>query len=163
MVAQALCLSFFNLSPTQKTCLLTDGNKANVSVCISMRERDPACGREQCVCVPVPVLARARRAWMCARAGRGSTRSDSERPRVGARERGTSERAVASAGRRAGLSHILFWRASRRCQTKNWMAPRLAVLALSDRRLEAGFGAYCYYFVYCIVIYNSVIILKQIA
>ena len=28
MVAQALCLSIFNLSPTQKTCLFTDGNKA---------------------------------------------------------------------------------------------------------------------------------------
>ena len=32
MVAQALCLSIFTLSPTQKTCLFTDGNKANVSV-----------------------------------------------------------------------------------------------------------------------------------
>ena len=31
VVAQALCLSIFNLSPTQKTCLFTDGNKANVS------------------------------------------------------------------------------------------------------------------------------------
>ena len=30
VVAQALCLSIFNLSPTQKTCLFTDGNKANV-------------------------------------------------------------------------------------------------------------------------------------
>ena len=27
---QALCLSIFNLSPTQKTCLFTHGNKANV-------------------------------------------------------------------------------------------------------------------------------------
>ena len=26
-VAQALCLTIFNLSPTQKTCLFTDGNK----------------------------------------------------------------------------------------------------------------------------------------
>ena len=32
VVAQALCLSMFNLSPTQKTCLFTYGNKANVSV-----------------------------------------------------------------------------------------------------------------------------------
>ena len=32
VVAQALCLSIFNLSPTQKTCLFTNGNKANVSV-----------------------------------------------------------------------------------------------------------------------------------
>ena len=32
VVAQALCLSIFNLSPTQKTCLFTYGNKANVSV-----------------------------------------------------------------------------------------------------------------------------------
>ena len=31
VVAQALCLSIFNLSPTQKTCLFTNGNKANVS------------------------------------------------------------------------------------------------------------------------------------
>ena len=31
VVAQALCLSIFNLSPTQKTCLFTHGNKANVS------------------------------------------------------------------------------------------------------------------------------------
>ena len=31
VVAQALCLSIFNLSPTQKTCLFTDGNKANAS------------------------------------------------------------------------------------------------------------------------------------
>ena len=30
VVAQALCLSIFNLSPTQKTCLFTDGNKDNV-------------------------------------------------------------------------------------------------------------------------------------
>ena len=34
VVAQALCLSIFNLSPTQKTCLSTNGNKANASVCI---------------------------------------------------------------------------------------------------------------------------------
>ena len=33
VVAQALCLSIFNLSPMQKTCLFTNGNKANVSVC----------------------------------------------------------------------------------------------------------------------------------
>ena len=32
MVAQALCLSIFNLSPAQKTCLFTNGNKANLSV-----------------------------------------------------------------------------------------------------------------------------------
>ena len=32
VVAQAICLSIFNLSHTQKTCLFTDGNKANVSV-----------------------------------------------------------------------------------------------------------------------------------
>ena len=32
VVAQALCLSIFNLSPMQKTCLFTNGNKANVSV-----------------------------------------------------------------------------------------------------------------------------------
>ena len=32
VVAQALCLSIFNLSPTQKTCLFTNGNKANLSV-----------------------------------------------------------------------------------------------------------------------------------
>ena len=31
VVVQALCLSIFNLSHTQKTGLLTDGNKANVS------------------------------------------------------------------------------------------------------------------------------------
>ena len=31
VVAQALCLSIFNLSPTQKFCLYTNGNKANVS------------------------------------------------------------------------------------------------------------------------------------
>ena len=31
MVVQALYLSIFNLSPTHKTCLFTDGNKANVS------------------------------------------------------------------------------------------------------------------------------------
>ena len=31
VVAQALCLSIFNLSPPQKTCFFTDGNKANVS------------------------------------------------------------------------------------------------------------------------------------
>ena len=30
VVAQALCLSIFNLSPTQKTSLFTDGNKASV-------------------------------------------------------------------------------------------------------------------------------------
>ena len=36
VVAQALCLSIFNLSPTQKTCLFTNGNKANVSVCCIM-------------------------------------------------------------------------------------------------------------------------------
>ena len=30
VVAQALCLTIFNLSPTQKTCLFTDGNKASV-------------------------------------------------------------------------------------------------------------------------------------
>ena len=35
---RALCLSIFNLSPTQKTCLFTDGNKANVSV----RPPDPS-------------------------------------------------------------------------------------------------------------------------
>ena len=35
MVAQALCLTIFNLSPTQKTCHFTDGNKASV------------CGRRQ--------------------------------------------------------------------------------------------------------------------
>ena len=29
--AQALCLSIFNLSPKQKTCLFTNGNKANMS------------------------------------------------------------------------------------------------------------------------------------
>ena len=34
MVAQALCLSIFNLSPTQKTCLFTNDNKADVSVCL---------------------------------------------------------------------------------------------------------------------------------
>ena len=33
VVAQALCLSIFNLSPMQKTCLFTNGNKANVSIC----------------------------------------------------------------------------------------------------------------------------------
>ena len=32
VVAQALCLTIFNLSPTQKTCLFTDGNKASVCV-----------------------------------------------------------------------------------------------------------------------------------
>ena len=37
VVAQALCLSIFNLSPTQKTCLFTKGNKANVSVCLRWR------------------------------------------------------------------------------------------------------------------------------
>ena len=31
VVAHALCLPIFNLSPTQKTCLFTDCNKANVS------------------------------------------------------------------------------------------------------------------------------------
>ena len=30
VVAQALCLTIFNLSPTQKTCRFTDGNKASV-------------------------------------------------------------------------------------------------------------------------------------
>ena len=30
VVAQALCLTFFNLSPAQKTCLFTYGNKASV-------------------------------------------------------------------------------------------------------------------------------------
>ena len=30
VVAKALCLTIFNLSPTQKTCLFTDGNKASV-------------------------------------------------------------------------------------------------------------------------------------
>jgi len=30
VVAQALCLTIFNLSPTQKTCHFTDGNKASV-------------------------------------------------------------------------------------------------------------------------------------
>ena len=33
VVAQALCLSILNLSPAQKTCPFTNGNKANVSVC----------------------------------------------------------------------------------------------------------------------------------
>ena len=37
VVAQALCLSIFNLSPPQKTCPFTDGNKANVSVLIAVR------------------------------------------------------------------------------------------------------------------------------
>ena len=39
VVAQALCLTIFkfNLSPTQKTCLFTDGNKA------SERERESVC------------------------------------------------------------------------------------------------------------------------
>ena len=40
VVAQALCLSIFNLSPTQKTCLFTDGNKANVSVLIPSKTVD---------------------------------------------------------------------------------------------------------------------------
>ena len=31
VVAQDLCLTIFNLSPTQKTCHFTDGNKASVS------------------------------------------------------------------------------------------------------------------------------------
>ena len=31
VVAQALCLKIFDLFPTQKTCLFTNGNKANVS------------------------------------------------------------------------------------------------------------------------------------
>ena len=31
VVAQALCLTILDLSPTQKTCLFTDGNKASVS------------------------------------------------------------------------------------------------------------------------------------
>ena len=30
VVAQALCLTIFNLSSTQITCLFTDGNKASV-------------------------------------------------------------------------------------------------------------------------------------
>ena len=34
VVAQALCLTIFNLSPTQKTCLFTDVNKASVCVCV---------------------------------------------------------------------------------------------------------------------------------
>ena len=32
VVAQAVCLTIFNLSPTQKTCLFTDGNKSSVCV-----------------------------------------------------------------------------------------------------------------------------------
>ena len=31
LLFQSLCLSIFNLSPTQNTCLFTDGNKANLS------------------------------------------------------------------------------------------------------------------------------------
>ena len=30
--AQALCWTIFNVSPTQNTCLFTDGNKASVRV-----------------------------------------------------------------------------------------------------------------------------------
>ena len=30
VVAPALCLTIFNVSPTQNTCLFTDGNKASV-------------------------------------------------------------------------------------------------------------------------------------
>ena len=33
VVAQALCLTIVNLSPTQKNCFFTDGNKASVCVC----------------------------------------------------------------------------------------------------------------------------------
>ena len=33
LVSQAWCLTVFNLSPTQKTCLFTNGNKASVYAC----------------------------------------------------------------------------------------------------------------------------------
>ena len=51
MVAQAWFLTIFNLSPTQNTCLFTDGNKASVCVCV-------------CVCVVVSVVSSSSRAWL---------------------------------------------------------------------------------------------------
>ena len=54
VVAQALCLTVFNLSPTQNTCLFTDGGKAGVCDdaapqgqprCVLSAASDPGWGR----------------------------------------------------------------------------------------------------------------------
>ena len=40
VVAQALCLTTFNLSPARNTCPFTDGSNASVCVCVCVRERE---------------------------------------------------------------------------------------------------------------------------
>ena len=63
VVAQALCLSIFNLSPMQKTCLFTNGNKANKSVCLVASQDPPR--RKGGACA---IVVWEQAAWLSSRA-----------------------------------------------------------------------------------------------